>query len=231
MRGECGGRWTRVCCSCCRSLVVGVVLVLFCPDLWATRGARLGEIQASSISQDAVEVTRMRAMLGVEAAVPGVRFQRALRRKPRLAPACDRPFAMPRLISNVAWFAERLGPAVSGDGLPKRTGPLFAYGNIHLSDILQYLCALTSNTSNCSIYTGTCRCLNQVPLSHLCVSAERSVSSTRPRGELGILGLGSRVTHSSLSCSQGWTHSGQWIDDLLIPAELVVYHATRYIQI
>lgn len=51
MRGECGGRWTRVCCSYCRSLLVGVVLVLFCPDLWATRGARLWEIQASSISK------------------------------------------------------------------------------------------------------------------------------------------------------------------------------------
>lgn len=41
-------------------------------------------------------------MPGVEDVVPESNFEVMLRRKPRLAPACDRPFAMPRLISNVA---------------------------------------------------------------------------------------------------------------------------------
>lgn len=126
MRGECGGRWTRGCCCYCRSLLDVVVLVLFCPVRWATRGATLWEeIQASSISKMQPQSTRVSKMPGVE---DECQLQRMLRRKPRLAPACDRPFAMPRLISNVSWFAERLGTAVSGHGLPKQKRPLLPVG-------------------------------------------------------------------------------------------------------
>lgn len=80
-------------------------------------GARLWEIQASSIPQDAVAVTRMSVMPGVDAAVPESNPKGCYVENLDLRRPVTGPFTMPRLISNVAWFAERLGPAVSGGGL------------------------------------------------------------------------------------------------------------------
>lgn len=67
-------------------------------------------------------------MPGVEDAVPESNFKGCYVENLDLRRPVTGPFAMPRLISNVAWFAERLGTAVSGEGLPKQKGPLFACG-------------------------------------------------------------------------------------------------------
>lgn len=172
-------------------------------------------------------------MTGLEAASVKVQVQRRLRRKPRLAPACDRPFChasadfQRRLVCRAAGGPRFLGRAYISEV------PVLAYENVHLSDILQHSSSYIGlrGASNCSECTGASQrpvhalqC-SLVHLSRIC----RLVQVDLPRpGHRGNSVSWLWVLESPILSSRGWTHPAQRLYDLLAPAQLVIYQATTH---